>query len=286
MANKKSKYNKKKKNKDISIIIISAILLLLTLILVFFLKGIKDLEKMAYEGLPVVSEEDNYPSSELDSSKFFTDEYGFKGYEDDKYTYKRGIDVSEYQLDIDWARAKEAGVEFAFIRAGYRTADRGKLYKDPYFEKNIEAAKENGILVGVYFFSQAINVDEAKEEAKFVVDAIGDYELDLPVAFDFEEVSGDTDRIANLPKETITECADAFCSVIENYGYDSIIYLNPSYSVFKYSMSQIAHRDIWLAHYTNKTWFKHKYLFWQYSKTGRVDGIDWDVDLDIMIVEK
>ena len=230
-------------------------------------------------------EEDvEYPLTDLKDDAFFVDKYSFRSYDDGVIKSRRGIDVSEHQGEINWAMVKEAGVEFAYIRIGYRTYDQGNIKDDYYFKYNIENAKANGIDVGVYFFSQAIDVDEAKEEAKYVVKKLKSYDLDLPVAFDMEEVTGFMDRIYWMSKEEVTEVTDAFCQVIEKNGYDSIIYTNPSWTHRKLDLLKLASRKLWLANYTEHTTFPYKFDFWQYSETGRVDGINANVDLNIMFI--
>ena len=225
-----------------------------------------------------------FPLSDLDPDSYFVDDYSFRSYSDGKITSKRGIDVSEHQGEINWSKVKEAGVDFAFIRIGYRTYDQGNIKDDYYFKYNIENAKANGIDVGVYFFSQAIDVDEAIEEAKYVIKKLKPYDLDLPVAFDMEEVSGFMDRIYWMSKEDVTAVADAFCDTIEKKGYDSIIYTNPSWTHRKLDLQMLVDRKIWLANYTERTTFPYRFEFWQYSETGTVDGIDSNVDLNIMFV--
>ena len=121
-----------------------------------------------------------------------------------------GVDVSSHQYDIDWSRVKAAGMEFAIIRVGYRGYETGKVCLDDYFEKNIKGALENGLKVGVYFFSQAITPEEAIEEAEFVLNHIQGYEVTFPVVFDWEPFSYSTARTNGLDKETLTSCAVAF----------------------------------------------------------------------------
>ena len=250
------------------------------------LSGIKknnEAEKLNYSGLSEETEESHYPVSDINHEYFFQDEYNFRSYDDGKITSRRGIDVSEHQGDIDWEKVKESGVEFAFIRVGYRTYDGGNIKEDNKFRYNIEGALENGIEVGVYFFSQAISVDESIEEAKFTVDQIRDYNVTLPIAHDMEEVT-EEDRIMHLTSDDRTAIADAFCEIVENYGYDSLIYANPSWLLTKLNIFKIRDRNVWLAHYTDKTPYIFRYEIWQYSDSGIIDGIDEPVDLNVMFI--
>lgn len=264
---------------------ISAIaIVLLVFAVASIIKNMNDSEKLVYSGPQEEVEESSYPLSELHYSYYYQDEYNFKSYDDGTITSRRGIDVSEHQGEIDWSLVKESGVEFAFIRAGYRTYDQGNLKEDAYFRYNIDNAIANGIDVGVYFFSQAITVDESIEEAKYVTELVEGYDLALPIAHDMEEVTGSDDRINNLTTDERTEIADAFCEVVENYGYDSIIYANPSWILSHLNIFKLSNRKIWLAHYAESTPYPFRYEFWQYSDSGIVDGINEPVDLNIMYI--
>ena len=281
MAQKKKTNDKYDKLQYIAIIIVSILLIAAVL---FTLKSIDNQRRNSYGGLS--GNDGEFPLSSYDSGKYFIDNYYFRGYDDDNYTYKRGIDVSEHQGEIDWPSVKESGVEFAFIRAGFRSSDKGIMKEDVRFKENIQGALDNDIQVGVYFFSQAITVDEAIDEAVFTINLVKDYDVTLPIAYDMEEVSRFKDRIAWLNKSEVTEISDAFCTVVENYGYDSLIYANPSWISSKLELSKLTERKIWLAHYTGSTPFEYKYEIWQYNDSGSVDGIYGKVDLNIMYVEK
>ena len=224
--------------------------------------------------------------SEYDSSKYFQDDFNFRAYEDDNYTYKRGIDVSEFQGEIDWQKVKEAGVEFAIIRCGYRGADSGEIYEDSRFSENIKGAKKQGIEVGLYFFSQAINADEAVKEAAYCCKLAKGNKITMPIAFDMEYAYGERDRIYGLTMAQKTEIADAFCEVVENHGYDSLIYGNPTWLFSSYNVSLLEKRNFWLAHYGGSTGFPYHYGMWQYNDQGIVDGINSTTDLNVYFVKK
>lgn len=225
-----------------------------------------------------------YPENEYSSEYFFRDVYNFENYDDGIYHGRRGIDVSEHQGDIDWSLVKESGVEFAMIRVGYRGYNSGIISEDEYFEQNIEGAIENGIDVGVYFFSQAVSTDEAIEEAKFVIDKVKKYDLTMPVAFDMEEVT-DTDRILDLTTEERTEITDAFCKAVADHGEEALIYGNTKWFETKIDLSKLTNFDLWYAQYEYENSFQYKHVMWQYSCTGTVDGISTDVDLNIEFVK-
>lgn len=192
-----------------------------------------------------------------------------------------GIDVSVYQGTIDWTKVNESGIDFAMIRAGYRGyGDKGSLVEDTMFAKNALGAKINKIDIGVYFYSQAINIEEAKEEAKFVVSLIKKYGIDVkyPIAIDTELSPMGTGRADNISKEKRTEVVKAFCETIKQLGYKPMIYANKYWLYDNLNVQQISQYDIWLAHYIESTDYKYRYMMWQYTNTGKVDGITGNVD--------
>lgn len=192
-----------------------------------------------------------------------------------------GIDVSVYQGTIDWTKVNESGIDFAMIRAGYRGyGDKGSLVEDTMFAKNALGAKINKIDIGVYFYSQAINIEEAKEEAKFVVSLIKKYGIDVkyPIAIDTELSPMGTGRADNISKEKRTEVVKAFCETIKQLGYKPMIYANKYWLYDNLNVQQISQYDIWLAHYIESTDYKYQYMMWQYTNTGKVDGITGNVD--------
>lgn len=264
-------------------LIIAILLLVIFFSITRALISMDQSEKRKYDGLKEEADY-NYPLSGLFDEYYYTDEYYFRSYDDGNITSKRGIDVSEHQGQIDWAMVKEAGVQFAFIRCGYRTLDLGNLREDARFHENIQGAIDNGIDVGVYFFSQAISVDEAMDEAVYAVELVKGYDLSLPIVYDMEETLDSSSRIEELTLTQRTEFADAFCTVVENYGYDSMVYGNPTWLLTKINLLQLKDRKIWLANYADSTAYPFRYEIWQYSDSGWVDGVDTPVDLNIMFI--
>lgn len=200
-----------------------------------------------------------------------------------------GIDVSKHQGEIDWEAVAADGIDFVFLRAGYRGYGSGELRTDDRFEANWTGAAESGLLIGVYFFSQAVNVEEAEEEARYLLELLDGAALDLPIVYDWEAVEQNyTDgdavniRTAGLSGETVTACALAFCQVIEEAGYDSMIYLNADTGYFLYDITQLQGVNIWYASYES-TWpdFYYAIQFWQYDQEGTVNGIEGYVDLNL-----
>ena len=196
-------------------------------------------------------------------------------YDDTETSY--GVDVSSHQEDIDWQAVADEGMDFAFIRVGYRGITEGELHADDYFTQNIEGAKAAGLDVGVYMFSQAVTVEEALEEADFTLELIKGYDLDYPVIFDWE----DSSRNKSIDKETLTACALAFCNTIENAGYSAGVYFNTYIGYFLYDFRSIEGFTMWLAQYQDSPDFYYDFQIWQYTETGHVNGIKGDTDLDI-----
>ena len=197
-----------------------------------------------------------------------------------------GIDVSSHNGTIDWSQVKASGVGFAMIRVGYRGYETGKVVSDTKFEYNIENAIKNNIDVGVYFYSQAITQQEAIDEAKFVVSMIKKYKITCPVVFDSEFVNGDrVGRADWLSVSERTAICKAFCNEIAKSGYEPMVYASKSWFYDELIFSQLSNYSIWVAHYTydpnKKTNFKYSYNMWQYTDSGKVPGINGNVDIDI-----
>lgn len=192
-----------------------------------------------------------------------------------KKKYK-GIDVSYAQGDIDWKKVADSGVEFAIIRAGRgRAGSKNEMKEDDYFRQNIKGAQENGINVGVYFYSYATSVSEAKEEARFLLEIIDGYQLQYPVILDMEE-----EFQAGIGTKKLTNMIEAFFEVLMKEGYFPMFYSYKSWMEENLDMTILDKYAIWLAQLGDKVTYDGGYYIWQYSFTGKVSGIDGDVDLD------
>lgn len=224
--------------------------------------------------------------SVLSPEFFVRDGKGRMTYSDSSVKTYTGIDVSVFQGDIDWDAVKNDGIDFVMLRVGYRGyGQKGIMGKDDKFDSNYEGAKKAGLKVGVYFFSQATNESEAREEAAFVLDAVRDCPLDYPIAYDWEFVDNGEARTNGMTSEDITVCAKAFCEAIKSAGKVPVIYFNCETGYFNYDLPQVKDYDFWLAEYYDTPSFYYNYKMWQYSKTGSVDGISGDVDMNISIVD-
>jgi GH25 family lysozyme M1 (1,4-beta-N-acetylmuramidase) len=193
---------------------------------------------------------------------------------------KLGIDVSKWNGDIDWRKVKDAGVEFAIIRAGYRGSVTGSIVVDPYFEYNMKEAASAGVSAGVYFFTQAVNEVEAVEEASAVIELIKKYNIEFPIYIDTEGAGGNG-RADALDKETRTLVCEAFCRTIENAGYKAGVYASRNWYYNNLETSGLERYQIWLAEYRSAPLYQGYYNMWQYTSKGKIDGIEGNVDLDI-----
>ena len=191
-----------------------------------------------------------------------------------------GIDVSKWNKEIDWEKVKAAGVDFAIIRCAYRGSSTGSLVEDPYFKKNIEGATKAGIQVGVYFFTQAVNVTEAMEEASIAVSLVKDYPIAYPIFIDTEG-AGANARAANLDVETRTEVCRTFCETVEAAGYNAGVYASKNWLNKNLDTEKLSNYYTWLAEYKGEATYEGNYDFWQYTSSGKVDGIDGRVDLNV-----
>lgn len=201
--------------------------------------------------------------------------------QDGQVISRKGIDVSRHQGKIDWNLVAQDGVEFAFLRVGYRGYGTGKLVEDDRFEENIKAAQAAGIKVGVYLYSQAVNETEVLEEAQFVLEKIAPYQIDCPVVFDVEKVSGEDARMNHISKEERTALTVLFCQTIENAGYKPMIYYNTEMGAMMLNLEDLEEYDKWFAAYSDIFYYPYAYQIWQYSQTGKVQGIQGNVDLNI-----
>ncbi len=201
--------------------------------------------------------------------------------EEEQVVSHKGIDVSKYQGKIDWAKVAQDGVEFAFIRVGLRGYETGEIVEDERFQENIEGAKAAGIKVGVYFFSQAVDQEEALEEANFVLEMIEPYEIDCPVVLDVEKVSKSSARMNGISAQQRTANAALFCQTIEAAGYRPMIYHNMEAGALLMDLGQLEDYGKWFAYYQDAFYYPYSYLVWQYSSQGRINGISGDVDMNI-----
>lgn len=197
------------------------------------------------------------------------------------------IDVSTYNGDIDWNAVKAAGVDYAIIRVGYRGYGTARLVQDRRFEQNMRGAINAGIHVGAYIVTQAVNTEEAVEEASFIVEKCRGYNVTLPLAIDVEWAgnSYEEGRANSISASTRTDVINAFARTVMNSGYTAMAYANKDWFENKiYSGNLFSSCKIWLAQYRNTEYtYGGRVNMWQYTSKGRVDGINGDVDISAWV---
>ena len=195
-----------------------------------------------------------------------------------------GIDVSTFQGDIDWQKVKEAGITFAIIRVGGRGyGEAGTLYVDKRAQDNYKGAKEAGLEVGAYFFSQAVNETEAVEEADYVLEQVKDWEITMPIVFDWEYISEEA-RTAYVEPQMLTDCMNAFSARICQAGYQPMIYVNMDQAADSFYIEEVEDTALWLAMYNGWKENPYKVAMWQYTNTGSVPGISGNVDINLQLL--
>ena len=192
-----------------------------------------------------------------------------------------GVDVSSHQGTVDWAKVAADGIDFVIIRCGGRYYGSGKVFEDKQFKSNIQGALDAGLQVGVYFFSQATNQTEAREEAQFVLDTIQGYDVTGPVVFDWENIGNDSARTDGMTSGQVTAAANAFCQTVEEAGYQPMIYFNQYIGYLLYDLDQVVQYPFWLAEYNAVPSFYYDFEMWQYTSSGSVSGISGKVDRNV-----
>ena len=233
------------------------------------------------------------PLEGVERNVFTVDDFEMVGdipiYNGSEYSVKKGIDVSEFQHEINWQQTAE-NIDFAVIRCGYRGYTEGGLHEDIYFRNNMAGASDAGLDIGIYFTTQAINVSEALEEAEYVLDLIKDYNINLPIFIDWERNYTDEARAENLDVETLTNCTIAFCEKIKNAGYEVGVYYNRTIGYYRYDLSKLTQYKTWFSlpvtppDVTYPS-FLYKIDYWQYSISGSVPGVPTEVDLDYIFLK-
>ena len=208
-------------------------------------------------------------------------------YKDKNVTTKRGVDVSKYQGVIDWTKVKADGIDFAMIRAGARGYGSGQLTLDDNFVINIMGAKAAGLDTGVYFFTQATTEEEAVEEANFTVGALMNYGVSYPVAIDVEWIESDKARTDELTPKERTALVKKYCETVKSFGYEPVIYASRDMLIAGLVTDELEDYDVWLSddyEPEDGTDYPYRFSMWQYTKKGKVDGIEGEVDLNLRFI--
>ena len=196
-----------------------------------------------------------------------------------------GVDVSAFQGNIDWQKVKDSGIRFAMLRLGYRGYESGRLVEDEYIQKNLKATREVGMPIGAYFFSQALTIKEVDEEIDFMLKVLGDYDLHMPIVLDWEIPTSDA-RTARMDARTLTALQEYFCQTMVEKGFTPMIYFNWHQSNTLLYLNELEDYPFWLALYTERMTYPYKVEMWQYTSSGRVPGIQGDVDINVYMPEE
>ena len=230
---------------------------------------------------------ENVPASSYTKDQFTRQANGRLAYSGGYYAH--GIDVSGFQRTVDWQAVAADGIDFAIIRAGnraYGASGTGALYEDSYFDRNMQGAIDAGLDVGAYLFSNAITVEEAIEEADLLLSKLEPYRqyVTYPVVCDWEYLGGNESRAYGVDAQTITKCVDAFCRRVAEAGYQPMFYVNTYCGYVKMDLGRLTQYPIWYAEYTSAPPFRYDFQMWQYSSSGRVAGINGNVDMNLCFV--
>ena len=222
------------------------------------------------------------------NTEYFYLEDGFMAYHDEegKKISWLGVDLSYHQENVNWDELQESGVDFVILRCGYRGYSEGGLVKDEKFDEYAAECNARGIPLGVYFFTQAISVEEAEREADFVLDLIKDYDISYPVAFDTEYVSDSEARTNSeeIDEDLRTQMCVAFCEKIKAAGYYPMIYASENWIRRELNYESLQDYDFWAPQYLEENDFMYDFTIWQYTERGFIKGVDEQVDLDISMV--
>ena len=208
-----------------------------------------------------------------------------------EFRTRYGIDVSSFQGEIDWDAVADDDIDFAMVRVGFRGTGTGSLNTDKYYEQNIRGAMRAGLETGVYFFAQAVTVEEAIEEADYVISLLDGLDINGPVAYDWE-MHDSTYRVYGTSPEMATACAVAFCERIKDAGYTPMVYAGTYVTYLKYDQGALADYLSWYPEYKSKKSEKlcptlvYHMDYWQFSSTRAVAGINGRVDMNIQFIRR
>ena len=193
-----------------------------------------------------------------------------------------GIDVSAFQGQIDWQKVADSGIQFAIVRLGYRGYGKaGKMVEDEFAKQNLQGAREAGLAVGAYFFSQALSIEEVDEEIAFFLNILGDFQLDMPLILDWEQVGVEGARTNNMDARTLTNMQLHFCKTMTEMGYQPMVYFNWNQASRLLYLSELEEYPFWLALYQDRMTYPYRVEMWQYTDQGKVPGIQGNVDINV-----
>lgn len=208
-----------------------------------------------------------------------------KYYENNTRVSYAGVDISKTQDYVDFLELRRAGIDFVMLRLGQRGYSSGEITMDEYFMDNLKRASDAGLDVGVYFFSQAVTVEEAEEEAQFVIDTISENKIQYPVVFAMDTIPNEVSRIDSLDKMQRTNIALAFMDKIRENGYFPMIYGDKEWLIQKLSLGSMIGYDVWLSQEKDIPDYPYQFVMWQYTTHGTIAGIAGDANLNICFID-
>lgn len=227
---------------------------------------------------------DKLAANSYDTAKFVYQNPQMKYYVNGKQASWFGVDISSKQGIVDFEKLKKAGVDFVMIKVGGRGYSSGNIVLDSSYKDYMNGAKNAGLGIGVYFYSQAVDKDEVCEEAETLLELIKDYPVKYPVVFDMESVEGDMARTDALDVSTRTELARIFLKTIKAEGYTPMLYGDKEWLVTKLDLEKLQDYDVWLSQEADTPDYPYEYTMWQYNKSGTVSGISGTAGLNISLV--
>lgn len=227
---------------------------------------------------------DKLAANSYDTAKFVYQNPQMKYYVNGKQASWFGVDISSKQGIVDFEKLKKAGVDFVMIKVGGRGYSSGNIVLDSSYKDYMNGAKNAGLGIGVYFYSQAVDKDEVCEEAETLLELIKDYPVKYPVVFDMESVEGDMARTDALDVSTRTELARIFLKTIKSEGYTPMLYGDKEWLVTKLDLEKLQDYDVWISQEADTPDYPYEYTMWQYNKSGTVSGISGTAGLNISLV--
>lgn len=225
------------------------------------------------------------PKHDYDFTKLVCQSDLMKYYEEGRQVSYVGADISKYQDYVDFVKLKKAGIDFVMIRVGARGYGSGQLVLDDYFSDNMKRATDAGLQIGVYFSSQAVTTEEALEEAEMVLEALEDYKISYPVAFEMSFEENDSARIEKLSKSEKTEIAKTFLEAVGAEGYMTMIYGDKEWLIKEIDMSKLTAYDVWLSQTQDVPDYPYRFTMWQYTRKATVDGIAGYANLNVSFID-
>ena len=230
--------------------------------------------------------DEDLPVNDYDFTKLKTKNGKMTYYDGNKKLSRLGIELSKDSGTVDFEALKEEGIDFVMLKVGERGYGTGLISSDVNFTSNIEAARKAGMDVGVYFCSQAVTVEEAVEEAKFVTDQLVLYDITYPVALRMESILSDTARTDILDAEQRTEIAEAFLNDVESAGYDTILYGERDFLLTEILTSELLKDfEVWLTDQNPIPDYPYQFKMWEYAAGTTVSGVEKEVNMTISFVD-